>query len=66
MFLPSHLYTGSGSDQKVPAPAPQHWFWYSTVFIPVQCFGSAQVLFGSAYVFMRIRDPENVHMHPDP
>ena len=20
MFLPSHLYTGSGSDQKVPAP----------------------------------------------
>ena len=24
MFLPSHLYTGSGSDQKVPAPAPQH------------------------------------------
>ena len=25
MFFPSHLYTGSGSDQKVPAPAPQHW-----------------------------------------
>ena len=22
MFLPSHLHTGS--DQKVPAPAPQH------------------------------------------
>ena len=20
MFLPSHLHTGSGSDQKVPAP----------------------------------------------
>ena len=20
------LYTGSGSDQKVPAPAPQHWW----------------------------------------
>ena len=27
MFLPSHLHTGYGSDQKVPAPAPQHWSW---------------------------------------
>ena len=25
MFLPSHLYTGYGSDQKVPAPTKKYW-----------------------------------------
>ena len=24
MFLPSHLYTGYGSDQKVPAPTKKY------------------------------------------
>ena len=29
MFLPSHLHTSFGSNQKVLAPAPQHWPNYS-------------------------------------
>ena len=34
MFFPSHLYTGSGSDQKVPAPTGSGSATLSGTLIP--------------------------------